>query len=218
MRILYTFLEHDNFDDTDARLLKVVSPARRSRVNRYRFDRDKLLSLYSALLVRFGITEISGIRNRDISFSSGDFGKPCLLSPGYIQFSFSHSGNMAACAFSTAGPVGADTEKIEKPPLEIMSLMFSDTEKALVDSKKDRGEKAFEFYRIWTRKEAYGKYLGTGLSDSLKDVDTLEDPPGLHFETRLINKYCMSLCSKEAHADIKFLELKENEIRDRLWE
>ena len=108
------------------------------------------------------------------SFIYNDNGKPLVDKEG-IFFNTSHSKGRVVCAISDK-PVGVDIEKLtEKSSEEIENFAkryFVENEIALLEKEE---YSALAFYKIWTKKEAYSKMLGSALSRNLKiDTTTLD--------------------------------------------
>ncbi|MDD3168662.1 MAG: 4'-phosphopantetheinyl transferase superfamily protein [Eubacteriales bacterium] len=83
--------------------------------------------------------------------------------PPAIYFSVSHSGNRWGCLMA-AEPVGFDLEVIREGVhyMEIAQRFFTEEEcEWIVEAGADA------FFDVWVRKEAYVKYLGTGLAEGL---------------------------------------------------
>ena len=94
-----------------------------------------------------------------------------LLEGGDLAISFAHSEPLSVCAVTRGCRVGVDVERLDRTvhlPKSAPSI-FSPREIALLDAADDRTE---AFLRIWTRKEALGKALGTGLHDTVAALDT----------------------------------------------
>jgi 4'-phosphopantetheinyl transferase len=89
-----------------------------------------------------------------------------------LQFSVSHTDNLWVCLISDcADPVGVDVQKKKEYSYEkIAARYFTDDEKAELSKN---GTEAF--FEIWTRKEAYAKYTGKGLTKDLEEISTLND-------------------------------------------
>lgn len=104
---------------------------------------------------------------RSLEFGYTDFGKP-FLPGGRLRFNISHSGVLMACAIASSTDIGVDIEAI-RPVSEdgaIASRFFSRRE---IDAlfRLHGSERAAAFFRCWTRKEAFLKATGEGLSGSL---------------------------------------------------
>jgi len=119
-----------------------------------------------------------GGRPQAITFRYGPNGKPGVAtdeSDGPIHFSLSHSEGLAV--YAVAGEaVGVDLERYRALTVEELASRFlSDHEAAAV--ARERGEARSElFITCWTRKEAYLKAIGIGLSAPLRDFDVDLDP------------------------------------------
>lgn len=108
----------------------------------------------------------------------GPHGRPVLLGggPGLPHFSLSHSHQVAVVAIA-AGPVGVDVRRV--PAAQTVRLCVPDlhpAEQAELAALPARRRPA-AFARLWTRKEAYLKGLGTGLRRDLA-ADYLGGVPG----------------------------------------
>lgn len=80
-----------------------------------------------------------------------------------IHFSVSHSGDYWGCLMADE-PVGFDMEVIrEKVQYKKIAHRFFAAE----ECEMIRAEGRESFFEVWVRKEAYVKYLGTGLSEGL---------------------------------------------------
>lgn len=96
----------------------------------------------------------------DFEISYTEAGKPYLRDGG-VEFSFSDCDGVNVCAVSYDGVIGVDIQKrCDKP--RVREEFFSEAEKKL------------PFAKVWARKEAYAKWLGTGLSRETLRVDTTE--------------------------------------------
>lgn len=111
-----------------------------------------------------------------IEFRRGEHRKP-FLDMRYksdIQFNLTHSHDMAIAAVTAGSEIGVDLEKVRpRPKAERLAARYYATQEraALSDSPADLKERLF--FRLWTRKESHLKATGTGLSVTLRDIDTL---------------------------------------------
>ncbi|MDO4490107.1 MAG: 4'-phosphopantetheinyl transferase superfamily protein [Lachnospiraceae bacterium] len=169
MHLYYLFSEPSNWTNLDEALLAYVSEERKKKITAYHQAKDKRQSLYAALLLSYACTDQYDLPFGEIDPLWPRTGKPVLQTHPEIHFSLAHSGLCAAVAVSDE-EVGLDAELIGKAPLETMRKAFTPAEALQVCQSADPN---LEFYRIWTRKEAYGKYLGTGLSSTVFKTDTL---------------------------------------------
>lgn len=127
------------------------------------------------VLERYTISELLSELGEPIPvrYTYGAKGKPYLQIKENLPemfFNLSHSEDYVICAVSER-EVGADIQKMqEQVPERLANRFFSEKEKQLLqDCSPDL------FYRLWTRKEAYGKLTGEGITASIdKDFSDLE--------------------------------------------
>lgn len=87
-----------------------------------------------------------------------------------IEFSVSHTSDLWVCLMDSE-PVGVDVQVIRKCRSEqVARRYYTGEEQAYI---RTEGEQAF--FQIWTRKEAYAKYTGRGLTEDIKDFSTLQE-------------------------------------------
>lgn len=150
-----------------------VSWERQRKIDRFRFRKDKILSLTAGLLLQRALTE-AGVQNPDIAYTPK--GKPCLINhEPALFFSLSHSGTKAMCVLGDH-PVGCDIEKLAPPPLMVGRHVFSKDEQIRLSRLKGEVLKR-QFFRLWTGKESYLKMTGEGLSGKPADF-SIELPYG----------------------------------------
>ena len=164
-----------------SRYLAFISPERRARIEKFRFEKERLTSLFAELLLRMMLSEYMDLTEADIQFCVGEHGKPFLAQrkgagSGHgadVQFSLSHSGRQVAAAVCRQA-VGLDLEILRPGDPGIADRFFLPEEAAYIREAEDRN---IAFFRIWTRKEAYIKKTGEGLSRDLRSFSVLEDGP-----------------------------------------
>lgn len=91
-------------------------------------------------------------------------GKPYLADKPEIVFNLSHSGNMMVIGVSNHCNLGVDIE-VCQPRSNFSALVkkcFADEETSYWN-KLPEAQKIVEFYRFWTRKEAFVKAIGRGI-------------------------------------------------------
>jgi len=108
-----------------------------------------------------------GIGAGQVKFRFGAQGKPFLaaIHDSPLSFNMSHSHGMGLFAFAESSEIGVDIEQVRTDfkGMEIASRFFSEQE--ITELKKLPTLKANEaFFGYWTRKEAYVKAHGEGLS------------------------------------------------------
>lgn len=104
-----------------------------------------------------------------------EVGKPYLIGDATedIHISLAHKGKEAVGIARYGSPVGLDMEIMEERSSGFYELVFTDAELTLL---KDRDQAEWTT-RFWVAKEAYGKFLGTGLKGNPKafEVERIEN-------------------------------------------
>jgi 4'-phosphopantetheinyl transferase len=151
-----------------AALEQALSLDERSRVQRYRFARDRQYFIIRRGLLRQMLGDYMGVEPARLHFSPGPYGKLILAQiPGAYtsHFNVSHSHELALFAFARDREVGVDIEYV-RPVAgaeQIAGRYFSAQERdALRDLSPHRMYEQFFIY--WTRLEAYLKASGMGLA------------------------------------------------------
>ncbi|MDQ3913986.1 MAG: 4'-phosphopantetheinyl transferase superfamily protein [Actinomycetota bacterium] len=155
-------------------LRALLTPDEEERAERFRFDRDRDSFVCTRAALRMLAGSYLGMAPQDVSFSYAGKGKPGL--PG-ISFNVSHAGDVALAAFARSGRVGVDVEEM-RPGTDLRALarrFFSPGENAGLE-RLDGDAFVTGFYRCWTRKEAFVKALGEGLSFDLGRVEVSTGP------------------------------------------
>lgn len=142
-----------------------ISSKRKNKIHKFRFDKDKIRCLLSSILLRYALVKHYNFKNEDIMIGYGLFGKPFLEKNDSLHFNISHSGDWIVCAVGN-GKIGVDVEVIKEMEMKQISYFFSRGEQEWLKSKKET-QKMEMFYKLWTLKESYMKYIGTGLGYSL---------------------------------------------------
>lgn len=146
------------------------------RVERFRFAEHRRRYTISRGALRTILGRYIGTPPQELRFGAGRRGKPFLEEHEDLQFNLSHSGHLAMVALGTF-PIGVDLEKIRRLEScrDIARRHFSECEFAELDELPE-DEQLAGFYRCWTRKEAYIKALGEGLSMPLDSFDVSIGP------------------------------------------
>ena len=102
---------------------------------------------------------------KDLAFKLGAYGKPELVDAEGLSFSLSHTGQSVALAVARHVDIGLDIEQI-KPIADRRSLIerFFSTKELVLYDETAHAEQESVFFKLWTRKEAFIKGLGLGLS------------------------------------------------------
>jgi len=149
----------------------ILDPAEAVRAARYRFDRDRVRYRRARILLRLLLAGYLGMDAARIRFAYGLHGKPRLECETALRFNVSHSSGEAAFAFTGGSEVGVDIERVREiaEMSAISASHFTTGERLSMSDAGERGQTA-GFFLCWTRKEAYVKGLGDGLSFPLLSV------------------------------------------------
>ena len=136
----------------------------RARAARFAFERDRRRYVAARCALRECLSERTGVPPGDLQIESGVFEKPVLPNPPGWFFNLSRRADWALLGISRTGEIGVDFELLHALDKvdALAQAHFSDPEfdafRGLAPDSKDK-----VFLRVWTRKEACLKAVGTGL-------------------------------------------------------
>ncbi len=153
----------------------LLSAAERERASRLAFGADRRRFTIARAGLRTLLAARLGVTPEAVELIYGKNGKPALgrdQAESGLHFNLSHSGEIAAYAFSLEQEIGIDVETIREVENadNIAARFFSDHENEVYNSL-DPIDKPVAFLNCWTRKEAFIKACGDGLTYSLKSFD-----------------------------------------------
>ena len=113
----------------------------------------------------------------ELRFNFGAYGKPSLAD-GDLCFNLSHSAGLALLGVSRTQEIGVDIKSTHRVVEydQLAPRFFAATEAAAL-AALPASERGRAFFSIWTRKEAYIKACGMGLSLPLQDFSVSHDHP-----------------------------------------
>lgn len=156
-------------------LFNLLSPDERECAARFHFDQDRQAYITARGTLRSLLHDYLDCPAERIEFVYSPQGKPALggeFKHRPIRFNLSHSGEIALFAFAHGREIGVDIERI-RPDTEcekIARQFFSTAEVAAL-MELDAEARIRAFFAVWTRKEAFIKALGEGLSFPLDAFD-----------------------------------------------
>lgn len=161
-------------------LTQILSPDERATAERFCFPKDRQHFIASRGLLRVILSRYLELAPHHLKFSYGRWGKPALACherESRICFNLSHFHGAALYAVTRDRSVGVDLEQMRPLPdiEQLAKRFFSQREFAVIDSLSP-AHKQVAFFKGWTRKEAYLKATGEGLS-GLEQVE-LSVAPG----------------------------------------
>lgn len=195
----------DATDSVDGQL-EVLSADERERVGRFYYPHHARRYAVAHSALRRILAGYESVDPGALRFVAGEHGKPDFAPDGVIRagslhFNLSHSGDVALVAVSRDGAVGVDVEKwrTNVQHLEISERFFSPYERdalraiatsgdlrAVPAATRENGPAIVAgdtvlrgFFSTWSRKEAYLKATGHGISRGLHHFDvTLDELAG----------------------------------------
>jgi 4'-phosphopantetheinyl transferase len=158
-------------------LARLLSTDERERAEQFRFAHDQHRFTVGRATLRLLLARYIDHAPHAIRFQQGPQGKPMLATEldaqagaHALHFNMSHSAGLALYAFARGHQVGVDIEYVR--PLDdaeqIAARYFSAEEYAALLQLVPT-ERLEAFFACWTRKEAYVKAIGEGLSRPLKE-------------------------------------------------
>lgn len=198
-------------------LRNAVSEERRMRADRFHFINDSKRSICAELLLQYSLFQSVG-QLVEIDVIYNKFGKPYMNHMNSFSYNLSHSGNWVVIAYGNS-EVGIDIEEIQPGKEDIADKFFTVEEKNYIYAAAGK-ERTKRFTQIWTLKESYIKFLGTGLStrldsfyvDALKGVVTNKNgeiQKNLRLKSYLFDEdYYLSVCSMEEEVNVHKIKLR----------
>lgn len=155
----------------------LMSVEKQHRVDRFRFEDDKKRTVAGEMLARKAISNWCNVAIEDIIFDYKGHGKPYAVGLD-VEFNISHSGDIVVCAVDSS-PIGIDVEEIRPIDLNVAKRICTDDELLYIFGHKPTEQDFIyttdmefltRFFEIWTKKEAYFKWMGTGFNNINTDT------------------------------------------------
>jgi 4'-phosphopantetheinyl transferase len=146
------------------RLSTLLDRAETERAGQFRFPRDRRRYIARHGRLRELLSQYVGLSPGSIRFVCNQFGKPSVRDSD-LQFNLSHSNDVCLVAVARGQELGCDIEWCDPafPSAQIARAFFSPAEAGAL-AELDRDQQLEAFYNCWTRKEAYIKARGYGVS------------------------------------------------------
>jgi 4'-phosphopantetheinyl transferase len=154
------------------------------RASRFHFEKHRRHFTAGRGVLRQLLSQYLGTKPEQLRLSYGAYGKPALNGEhkdSRLRFNMSHSHEVALFAFAEDRELGVDVEHIRTDfaSEEVARRFFSRREVETFNALPQHDQVA-AFFKCWTRKEAFIKVIGKGLSQPLDKFDvTLGQPAAL---------------------------------------
>lgn len=156
-------------------LRDLLQPDELTRADRFYFEKDRKHFTVARGFLRRLLGRYLQTDPRELQFSYGAWGKPSLggeFRESRLRFNMSHSHGLALYAITEAREIGVDVEhmRADFATDDIAQRFFSVFEFGRLCELPD-DDRVAGFFRCWTRKEAYIKATGRGMSQPLDGFD-----------------------------------------------
>lgn len=150
------------------------------RAQRFYFEKDRNHWTVAHAFLRIFLGRYLLCDPSELDFATNSYGKPAVVAPSRgnrLHFNLSHSGDLALFAFAYDKEVGVDLERMRSgiEYRDLATRVFSAVERAALDAL-DPFLQEEAFFLCWSRKEAYIKARGMGLSLPLEQFDVSLTP------------------------------------------
>lgn len=158
-------------------LAHTLSADERARAGRYRAEQHRQRFMARRGMLRWLSARYLGCSPQALRWGVEGVGKPLWQQPTapVLAFSISQTESMALLAFAWDCRVGVDVQQ-EMADVDIAGVgqaVFSAAEQAALAGA--RGDAGAEFFRLWSRKEALLKAVGSGLSQEATSYTTQQE-------------------------------------------
>ena len=161
-------------------LRATLSPDELARAERFRFEPDRLRFINRRGLLRLILASYLDTSPASLRFTYTDFGKPSLegrVKVDNLTFNLSHSGELVRIAIGVDREVGIDVEVIDQSvPIDSVAKNFFTPSEIAELASLPESLRRLRFFCCWTRKEAYLKARGSGLTIPLDSFDVSGEP------------------------------------------
>ena len=153
----------------------LLSAEESERASRFHFRRDKTRFVNRRCFLRRCLGHYLECDPGSIEFVCETRGKPRLsrsFAKSELHFNLSHSAGLALLALTKNRSIGVDVEKIRpwNDLEQLVSQCFSPRE-TIAFRNLPQSEASKAFSRLWTRKEAWLKATGEGITESLRQIE-----------------------------------------------
>ena len=154
----------------------LLNPEERKRADKFYFEKDKNRFVITRGILKSLLGRYNKINAARISFGQNAYGKP-LMEHNPYHFNVAHSGNYGLLGLTKIADIGVDIEQFRaQTDLEAIARRFFSRVEIAEFSALPESERQQGFFNAWTRKEAFIKAVGMGLSLPLHAFDVRLSP------------------------------------------
>jgi 4'-phosphopantetheinyl transferase len=170
--------------------VRLLSRDEHERAARFHFEMDRRHFKAARSALRIVLGRYLNLPPGSLEFGQTEYGKPFLTNPDAagVLFNLSHSGEVAVIAVAREREVGVDVEfmRADFATNDVAEHFFSVAEIYTLSGLEPQ-LRTQAFFNCWTRKEAYVKARGEGLSMPLDvfDVSLAPDVPAAMLSNRI---------------------------------
>ncbi len=155
---------------------KLLSEDKRERAAKFRFEKDRSHFIIARGTLRQILGQYLSENPASLTFNYSKNGKP-FLPKNTLQFNLSHAGGIALIALTKNYEIGIDIEVVN-PKVEVEKIAQHFFAKGEIDRLMSlpEAQRHEAFFNCWTRKEAFIKATGDGLSFPLDQFEVTLKP------------------------------------------
>lgn len=185
------------------RLYESASEERKRRADRYRRYEDKLCCIMAEALLKLALN------TNDFQIIKNKYGKPYVKNREGFYYNLSHSGQYVVMACGDS-EIGVDLQR-HSPGTDMRMIAescFAHDEMDYVWQSDSRIEE--RFYEIWTGKESYLKYIGTGLCGDMRSFSVRKHESQIRCLQHMPKDgYTLSFCSKDKAYTLELSDVRQ---------
>ena len=158
-------------------LWRFLAPGERARAERFRFDIHRHYYIVGRGLLRLLIGSYLSLPPTEIQFAYSRYDKPSLVNEPAFCFNVSHSQGKLLIGFTWGMALGVDIEQVRTlDDMDAIARRFFSEAENLDYARVPAALRPEAFFNCWTRKEAFIKAVGEGLSFPLNEFDVTLRP------------------------------------------
>lgn len=213
--VIKKIIDWDYYEEHFDELVDKLYPQRKDSVLRLKRRKPAIVSLAAGIMLQDVVLDECGLLSQDINVETNDNGKPHIKGYEDFHYNISHSGERIVLAYGNC-PVGIDIERIGETDLKVARRCFDECENEYIQKGRFLNEYVDDasvnqrFFTVWTMKEAYLKYKGTGISVPLNSFQVNPKCDSVKEDTVLLKHfvddgYLISVCVDNDVESIDFV-------------